>query len=465
MQGQAESTITASHSKPYVRAHFSSQFAFVLAAAASAVGLGNLWRFPYLAAKYGGGAFLITYLALVLTFGFTLMLIEVAIGRHTGLSAIHAFRALSKRFAFIGVIESIAPIIIISYYCVIGGWILKYLVEYVQGAGSIIATDTFFNGYISQSIEPIVYCSIFASITMVIVASGVKKGIERLNKISMPLLIILSVFLSIYVMLQPGAIDGLSYYLIPDMDRFGFGTIVAAMGQMFFSMSLASGVMITYGSYMSKKDDLTHSVSQIEIFDTLVAFLAGLIIVPSVFVFSGGEASAMSAGPGLMFVTLPKVFLSLPFGEIIGFCFFALVLFAAITSSVSIAEAVISIFGDAFRWWRKKSVAVVWIGILLISMLPSLGYGAWSSVTFAGLTILDLMDFCVSSVLMPLGALLTCIMLGWFVGPQVIVNEVEQSAPFKRKRLFLVMLKWVSPVFLVVILVSSCLNTFGLISI
>lgn len=357
--------------KPYVRARFSSQMAFVLAAAASAVGLGNIWRFPYLAAKYGGGAFLITYLILVVTFGFTLMLTEVAIGRRTGMSAIRAFKVIRPKFAFVGIIESLAPIIIISFYCVIGGWITKYLVTTSMGNMSDELSATFFPSFVAQPIEPLLWCGGFVMLTMIVVAFGVRSGIERLNKIIMPALIVISIFLAIYVLFQPGAMDGLAYYMIPDMSTFGFGTVVAAMGQMFFSMSLSSGVMMTYGSYMGRDDNLESSVGQIEFYDTLVAFLCGLIIVPSVFAFSGGAVSAVNAGPSLIFITLPQVFASLPFGQVIGALFFLLVFFAALTSSVSMAEAVVSIIIDKFRIFRRKAVAIVWIGLLVLSIPPS----------------------------------------------------------------------------------------------
>lgn len=449
--------------RQYTRARFTDQFAFVMAAAASAVGLGNLWRFPYLAAKYGGGAFLLVYLILVLTFGFTLMLSEVAIGRRTGMSAIRAFKAIRPKFAFVGVIESLAPIIIISFYCVIGGWILKYLSLSVTGNLGLALEPAYFASFTAQPVEPLLWCAAFAIMTMAIVTAGVKSGIERLNKVLMPALIIISVLLSLYVIMQPGALDGLAYYLIPDMDSFGWGTIVAAMGQMFFSMSLASGVMITYGSYMGRDDNLEKSVGQIEFFDTLVAFLAGLIIVPSVFVFSGGQASAVNAGPSLVFITLPQVFASLPFGDIIGALFFVLVFFAAVTSSVSMAEAVVSILCDHFRWFRRRALIVVWVGLLVLSIPPSLGFGIWSGVTINGLTILDMMDFCASSVFMPLGALFTCIMIGWVVGPKFIFDEVEKSQKFNRKKVFVVVVRYIAPVFLVVILASSILNALGFI--
>lgn len=279
----------------------------------------------------------------------------------------------------------------------------------------------------------------------------------------MPALIVISIFLAIYVLFQPGAMDGLAYYMIPDMSTFGFGTVVAAMGQMFFSMSLSSGVMMTYGSYMGRDDNLESSVGQIEFYDTLVAFLCGLIIVPSVFAFSGGAVSAVNAGPSLIFITLPQVFASLPFGQVIGALFFLLVFFAALTSSVSMAEAVVSIIIDKFRIFRRKAVAIVWIGLLVLSIPPSLGFGIWSGVSVNGMTILDMMDFFASSIFMPLGGLCMCILVGWVVGPKFIIDEVEKSQTFRRKQIFMVVVRYIAPVFLVVILISSVLNALGII--
>ena len=448
----------------HTRDKFSGRIAFVLAGAASAIGLGNLWRFPYLAAKYGGGAFLITYIILVVTLGFSLMIAETAIGRKTGLSAIGAFKKFGQKYAFIGVLASLVPIVITPYYSVIGGWILKYLSVFSMGNGVSAATDNFFPDFITQAGQPIVWAWIFIFLCGCVVFMGIQKGIEYLNKYLMPALIIISLIISAYSLTLSGAFAGLKYYLIPNLDNFGIKTIIAAMGQMFFSLSLAMGIMVTYGSYMRKEDDLERSVRHIEFFDTAIAFLAGLMIIPAVFAFSGGEAGALNAGPGLMFITLPKVFASFPFANITGTLFFILLLFAAFTSAISLYETVVSIFSDHFKWRREKSVIVAGILIALMAVPSSLGFGLWDCISIAGMTILDMMDFLSNSVLMPLVAVLTCLFVGWWVGPQAIIAEVSELRPFKSRKLFVFIIKWVAPPCMAVIFISYILSSLGVIS-
>ena len=296
------------------RSNFTSRIGFILSAAGSAVGLGNIWRFPYLAAQYGGGTFLLCYIILAVTFGFALMTAEIALGRKTGLSAIGAFSALNKRYRFVGVLVTLVPVIIFPYYSVIGGWVIKYFFTFLTGGVSAAAEDTYFTGFISGVSEPIVWFVIFTAIAAAVVICGVEKGIEKVSKVMMPLLVVLTVGISLYVLTIDGAMEGVKYYVLPHMSDFSLKPLLSSMGQLFYSMSLAMGIMITYGSYMSKSTNLGSSVRQIEIFDTGIAFFAGLMIVPAVFAFSGGDPSALKAGPGLMFITLPKVFASIRFG-------------------------------------------------------------------------------------------------------------------------------------------------------
>ena len=325
------------------RSNFSSKLGFVLATAGSAVGLGNIWRFPYLAAKHGGGMFLLTYLVLVLTFGFALSCTEILIGRKTGQSAITAFGALSKKWSFVGWLAALVPMIILPYYSVIGGWIFKYLFAFTTGEAKTAASDNYFVDFIGKINEPIGWFLLFIGITAVIVLFGVEKGIEKASKIMMPVLIVITIFIAIYSACMPGAFKGVLYYITPNFSKFSVTTVLAALGQLFYSMSLAMGIMITYGSYMKKDVNVSSSVHQVEIFDTGIAFLAGLMIVPAVFSFSGGSEEALSKGPSLMFITLPKVFDSMPGGTIIGIIFFLMVLFAALTSSISLMETVVSV--------------------------------------------------------------------------------------------------------------------------
>ena len=444
------------------RSSFTGKIGFVLAAAGSAVGLGNIWRFPYLAAKYGGGIFLLVYLILSVTFGFALMTAEIAIGRKTGTSAINAYKKLDKRFAFIGWIAALVPIIILPYYSVIGGWVIKYFGVFVSGGILDAAGDGYFDAFISQTWEPIIWLSVFLGLTSLVVLLGVEKGIEKVSKIMMPLLVVLTLFVAIYSMFMPGALDGVMYYLKPDFSHFSATTVLAAMGQLFYSMSLAMGIMITYGSYMKKDVNLESSVSQIEIFDTGIAFLAGLMIIPAVFSFSGGDQAALGKGPGLMFVTLPRVFASMPGGNIIGAVFFILVFFAAITSAISLMETVVSIFCDKLGWKRNVTCIVVLVGSFALALLSTLGFGALGNVTFAGMTFLDMFDFASNSVIMPIVALLTCIFVGYFLKPQALIDEIESSSRFKKKRLFVVIIRYIAPVCIVLILISSILDALGI---
>lgn len=441
---------------------FSGKLGFVLAAAGSAVGLGNIWRFPYLAARYGGGIFLLVYLILVVSLGFSLMIAEVAIGRKTKLSAIGAFRKLSEKWKFLGYLASVVPIIIFPYYCVIGGWVVKYLLVYATGGGMEAAGDTYFNDYIAQPAEPILWLAVYIGLTAVIVFFGVQKGIEKASRIMMPALVVLTLGVAAYSVTRPGALEGVAYYLIPDFSRFSVNTVLGAMGQMFYSMSLAMGIMVTYGSYMKREDDLEKSVSQIEIFDTGIAFLAGLMVIPAVFAFSGGDEAALNQGAGLMFVTLPKVFADAgALGLVFGGLFFLLVLFAALTSSVSLMETVVSIFQDTFHWSRKFTCTLVMLGCLVLALPSSLGYGVLDWIAPLGFSLLDFFDFISNSVLMPIVALFTCLFVGWVVKPKLVIDEVKLSSSFSREKLFVVVVRYIAPVCILLILISSVLDKLG----
>ena len=446
------------------RGNFSGSIGFVLAAAGSAVGLGNLWRFPYLAAQYGGGIFLLVYLVLVVTFGFTLLMMELAIGRKTGVSCIDAYKKLDKRFGFLGYLAAIVPIIILPYYSVIGGWVIKYMVTFFSGQGTTAAGDSFFGGFVSQTASPLVYFLIFLVLTTAVVLGGVEKGIEKVSSVLMPILVLISVGVCIFVATIPGAGEGVKYYLLPDFSKFSIKTVCAAMGQLFYSMSIAMGIMISYGSYVKKEVNLNKSVNQIEIFDTAIALLAGFMIVPAVYVFSG-EAGLKTGGAGLMFVTLPKVFEAMPLGQFIGAAFFVLVLFAALTSSISLMEAITSIFMDKFKMKRVPAVIAVAVISILLGIPSSLGHGIWANITILGMDFLTFFDFISNSVIMPIVALLTCILVGWFVGTKTVEDEVTLNGEkFPRLKVFRAMTKYIAPVCLVVILVFYTLVQFGVIA-
>lgn len=453
------------------RSSFSSRIGFVLAAAGSAVGLGNLWRFPYLAAKYGGGIFLFVYLILVVTFGFTLMITEIALGRKTRLSCVEAYGKLNAKFRFLGPLASTIPILIVPYYCVIGGWVIKYMVEFMMGNGLALASDAYFSEFISVaasglSNNPMPWFVAYVLLNALILLLGVNKGIENMSKFMMPMLVILSVVISIYSLSLPGAMAGLKFYLLPDFSKLSVSTILGAMGQMFYSMSLAMGIMITYGSYMKDEDNLESSVTQIQIFDTGIALLAGLMIIPSVVAFNGGTADGITAGPGLMFGVLPKVFHEMGAGDLVGAAFFTLVFFAALTSSISLLETFVSIVQDRFHTSRNFTLVLVTIFTLLIGSLSCLGYGPLSGISILGMAFLDFFDFLTNSILMPIAALLTCILVAHVVGTQVIADEVTKCGhPFKRQKLYEVIIRYVAPVLLVVILLGEIAKYFGLLTI
>ena len=451
------------------RSNFTSKIGFVLAAAGSAVGLGNLWRFPYLAAQHGGGTFLLVYLILAITFGFALMVAEIAIGRKTGLSAIGAFKKLDKRFGFLGVLASIVPIIILPYYCVIGGWVIKFFTTYAFGGAESAATYTmvdgnslsYFERFIGNVQEPLGWFFLFIALTAIIVIFGVEKGIEKVSKFMMPVLVILTICIATYVVTRPSSLEGVIYYLKPNFNNFSITTIFAAMGQLFYSMSLAMGIMVTYGSYMKKENHLESSVRQIEIFDTAIAFLAGLMIVPAA--YSSFVNGKTKPGPTLMFVTLPDVFKEMPMGSVIGAVFFLLVFFAALTSSISLMETIVSIVMDKTKWGRKLTCIVVAIFSLVMGIPSTLGFNIWSHIKLLGLSdILTFFDFVSNSVLMPIVAFFTCILIGFIVKPKTIVDEVKiTDGKFKSEKLFTVMIKWIAPIFILAILVFSVAEGMG----
>ncbi|MEG2934793.1 MAG: sodium-dependent transporter, partial [Gordonibacter sp.] len=432
------------------RSAWSGKWAFILAAAASAVGLGNMWRFPYLAAKYGGGTFLLTYLVLVFTLGVSLLLLETALGRLTGQSAIGAFKQFGKKYAIIGVLASIVPFVIVPYYSIIGGWVTKYTAAYVfEGPAALADGGNFFTGFITSNVESFLWMFVFMAIVFVVVARGVKGGIEKANLFMMPALIVVAVGIAAYTLTMPGALEGAAYYLVPDFSKFSPELVISALGQMFYSLSLAMGIMITYGSYLDEKSSLTQSVVRIGGFDIGVSFLAGLMIVPAAFVAMGsGDAVAAKSGPSLMFVILPEVFAQMGgAAQFVGFLFFLLVLFAALTSGISLMETCVSIVQDGAKWSRKKALIAVMAFIVVTGSLVNLGYNGLSFIEplGAGTTMLDFFDFISNSVLMPIVALLTCIFVGWVVKPKLIVREVTLSGPFKLEKAWTIMIKYVAP--------------------
>lgn len=451
--------------KENTKGGFSTKLGFVLATAGSAVGLGNLWRFPYLAAKYGGGIFLLVYLVIAVTFGFCLMVTELALGRKTGMSAIAAFGKLNKKFGWIGFLTTIVPFLIVPYYSVIGGWICKYAFAFVTGDMTATVSDSYFTGFISSPVSPIIFFAFFVLCAAVVILMGVQDGIEKASKVMMPILVVLIVIICIFSVTREGALEGVIYYLKPDFSKFSATTVLAALGQLFYSMSLAMAILITYGSYTPKTTSIVSSTHQVEIFDTGIAFLAGLMIIPSVFVFSGGDAAALGKGPSLMFITLPKVFADMTGGNIIGILFFVMVFFAALTSSISLMEACVSILCDKLPTSRKTNVIIITVFCLVIGSIVSLGFGPLDFLTIMGMGLLDFFDFISNSVLMPIVAFLTCIFVGYVIKPQAIIDEVEINGPFKQKNFYTIMIKYIAPIMIVAILLFSVMDVLGIITV
>ena len=450
--------------KGHTRSTFSGKIGFVLSAAGASVGLGNIWRFPYLAAKYGGGIFLLVYILLAMTFGYTMIVAETSIGRMTGKSPVGAFKAFGNSgwLRFGGWINAIIPILIVPYYSVIGGWVVKYLADYVLGRSSALAADGYFSAFISNGVSAEVCFAVFAALTLTIIFAGVENGIERVSKFMMPVLVVLSVIIAVYSVTRPGALEGVKYFLVPNLAHFSWMTVVAAMGQMFYSLSIAMGILITFGSYMKKDISIEGSTRNVEVFDTAIAIMAGLMIIPAVFAFSGGDPDTLQAGPALMFITIPKVFASMGMGTAVGVLFFVLVLFAALTSSIALTESAVSTFEDELGWDRTRSTILIGCIMITLGSLSALGYGPLASVTVFGMQFLDFFDFLTNSVMMPIAAIATCLLVSRIVGVEKIEEEVTQEGqPFRRKPVFNFMLRYLCPIFAAIILASSVANALG----
>ena len=452
------------HTHDNKRSSFSGKLGYVLSAAGASVGLGNIWRFPYLAAKYGGGIFLLIYILLALTFGYTMIMAESALGRMTRKSPVGAFQAFGKAgwLSAGGWINAIIPVLIVPYYSVIGGWVIKYLIEYIRGNGKMLAADGYFSEFISDGVSTELCFILFCLFTLTIIYAGVRNGIERVSKFMMPILIVLSVLIAVYSVTRPGAMEGVKYFLVPNVKNFSWMTVVAAMGQMFYSLSIAMGILITFGSYMKKETSLEDSTRNVEVFDTAIAIMAGLMIIPAVFAFSGGDPDTLQAGPALMFITIPKVFENMGFGTVVGILFFLLVLFAAVTSSIALTESAVSTFEDELGWSRRRATVLVGVIMIALGSLSSLGYGPLVGIKIIGMQFLDFFDFLTNSVMMPIAAMLTSLFVSRIVGMKRMEEEIMHGeSTVRRKKIFIVMIKYLCPVFALIILISSVANAFG----
>ncbi len=454
------------------KSSFTGSIGFVLAAAGSAVGVGNIWRFPYLCAKDGGGLFLIIYLVLVLTFGFVLLTTDVAIGRRTKQNALRAFATLHPKWKFLGYLTFLVPVLIMTYYSVIGGWIVKYFTVYLVSDGSEAVQEGYFTSFITSKVSPIVFMLLFFALTAWIVYCGVEKGIEKWSKYIMPGLLVLIIGIAVFSLtlshedadgtVRTG-LQGLLVYLKPDVTGLtvtGFlGVLLDAMSQLFFSLSVSMGIMITYGSYVKDEVDLNKATNQIELFDTTVALLAGLMIIPAVYVFLGKEG--MASGPSLIFVSLPNVFQAMGVvGRAVAIAFFVALGFAALTSCVSVMETLVANCMEIFHQTRKKMCALVGTYSLVTAIIICLGYNYFyfelPLPNGSTAQLLDLMDYISNSFLMPFISLLTSILIGWVIGPKWIVEEVEKNGEhFGRAKLYTFMIRYVVPVVMLILFLSS----------
>ena len=451
------------------RASFSGKVGFVLAASASAVGLGNLWRFPYLTSHYGGGIFVIVYIILAVTFGFSLLIAETALGRKTGKSCISAFGELCSKYKWIGVLAALVPILIVPYYCVIGGWVTKWFAESAMGGLSTLASGGYWVSFVTggetgDMSDPTAWFLIFALLCVICVAVGVERGIERLSKFLMPLLLFMIIGITIYEFTLPNIWDGVVFYLNPDLSKLSAGTFMGAISQIFYSMSLAMGIMITYGSYMKKSVSIEKSARNVGVIDTGVAFLAGLMIIPAAFAYEHPDDQSI----GLMFTALPDVFATMPGGEIVAPIFYLLVLFAAMTSAVSLLETVVSVFVDLKAIKRNKSILISVALVIVLGMMSVLGFGPLATnipLLDGGAGWLGIFDTITNNFMMPIVALLTCIFIGYIIKVTVITDEVKADGnAFVSERLFEVMIKYVCPIFLALMLIVAVTITFGIYS-
>ena len=456
------------------RAQWGSKIGFILAAAGSAVGLGNIWKFPGKAFEGGGGAYILIYLAIVVLIGFPVMLSELTIGRAAQANAIDSFPKLGYRgFKWVGVTGVAVAFIVTSYYCHVGGWVLRYVVSYITEAQTVYADPLgYFYGLLGYNaatgetwfpLPDIHFAPVFMAVNAFIIIKGVEGGIEKFNKVGMPALFVILIVLLARTITLDGAQVGFAYMLSCDWSKVGFNTFLSALGQAFFSLSLGMAIMITYGSYLPKHENLGKNTALICTMDTLVALIAGFIIVPAVFATLGSEN--VGKGGGFAFASLAGVFEHMAGGAFFGVLFYMLLLFAALTSSIALTESAVSTLQDELHWSRKKATSIMGVSMVLLGSLSSLGYGPLANVTVIGMQFLDFFDFLTNSVMMPIAAITICLLVSRVIGVKAVEEEVMHGeAAFRRKKIFNFMIKYLCPVFAAIILLSSVANAFGLIS-
>ena len=448
---------SAPSGKPKKREHWASPLGAILAAAGSAIGLGNIWRFPYLAGENGGGAFVLIYLGLVFTIGLSVLVAELAIGRLAQANAVTAFHRLGKpRWAVIGWLGVASALIILSFYSIVAGWTVAYASKMAAGAFTAEGTQAadVFNAFVAQPLTPLLFGAGFMTVTAVVIWRGVSRGIERLSLVLMPLLLLLLVALMVRALTLPGALDGVAFLFAPDFGAVDFDTINAALGQAFFSLSLGLGAMLTYGSYMNSAHNVGRSAGAIVALDTGIAISAGLVVLPAVFAF-GLEPGA---GPGLVFVTLPEIFAQMPLGQVFGTLFFVLLAFAALTSTVALMEPVCAFLIGA-RGMRRHTAAVLTGMVAFVLGIPSSwSLGMWSGVTLFDMTIFDIADYVTAKLMLPLGGLLIAVFTGWVLGGRIEASLAPQGGGGVLVAGWRLVVRFLAPVAIAWILVSGLLG-------
>ncbi len=432
---------------------WSSKTGFILATAGSAIGLGNLWKFPYLMGQNGGFFFLLAYVLFLLLLGVPIIIAEMSLGRKTGKDPVLAYAEVHPRAKIVGIFGVLAAFLILAYYSVVSGWIIKYVASYTVS----LQPPADFNAFISGTWEPIAWHFVFMGLTALVCLFGVK-GIERTSKVMMPALLVLLLVVMVRAVTLPGAGEGLSFIFTPRGSDFHLSSISTALGQVFYSLSLCMGVIVTYGSYLSKKDNIPASCLTVAGLDTVVALLAGMAVFPAVFSF-GLEAGQ---GPSLIFGTLPKVFSSFTGGGIFALLFFLLLFFAALTSAIALLEVVASFLMDRWGLRRRTAVLAIAAAAFLIGIPCSLSFGAWSDVTLFHYTIYDWIVLAVDNILLPIGGLLLCYFIGWKWNPNLLVQEVEEGGVrFHFKKLWLLSIRYLAPVLILIVTVSGFAAIFN----
>ena len=448
------------------RERFDSHIGMILAMAGSAVGLGNLWRFPFLAAQNGGGAFIFVYLILLLTICIPVLMTEITLGRKCRTNVTRVYDDLgTPRWRWAGFITLLTPIVIMAFYTVVGGWSVKYLVQ--ACTFSFTAPDAdyagAFGGFISSTWEPLVYTIIFLVITAAANFGGVKNGIERFSKPMMTVLSVTIILVAIRSLTLPGASEGTKYLLIPDFSKIDGKVLITALGQAFMSLSIGIGILLTYGSYVKTKEDIAMTAITTGLIDTLFAIIAGLAIIPAVYAiaFMNGTAPAINAGPGLVFITLPGVFASMPGGSIIAILFFLSLLLAAVTSAISMLEVIVRYFIEEWKQSRNAAVVISMILIIILGCVCSLSQGTLSGISILGMNIFDFFDVISSDVLITVGSLIMVLFAGWRIKKADFLDELTGHNTSTTPRWIFsfvwFMVRWVAPIIIIVIMLSNIL--------